>query len=38
MLGDIGTLTTQITLQKETLKTKLHVSKMMVATTLRLAP
>jgi hypothetical protein len=37
MLGDIGTLTTRITLQKERLKTKLHVSKMMVATTLRLA-
>jgi hypothetical protein len=27
MLGDIGTLTTQITLQKERLKTKLHVNK-----------
>jgi hypothetical protein len=38
MLGDIGTLTTQITLQKERLKTKIHVSKLMVATTLRLAP
>jgi hypothetical protein len=38
MLGDIGTLITQITLQKERLTTKLLVSKMMVATTLRLAP
>jgi hypothetical protein len=38
MLGDIGTLTTQITLQKERLKTKLHVSKIIVATALRLAP
>jgi hypothetical protein len=37
MLGDIGTLTTQIMLQKERLKIKLHVSKMMVATILRLA-
>jgi hypothetical protein len=33
MLGDIGTLTTQITLQKKRLNTKLHVNKMMVATT-----
>ncbi len=38
MLGDIGTLPTQITLQKERLNTKLHVSKMMVATTLRVTP
>jgi hypothetical protein len=37
MLGDIGTLATRINLQKERLKRKLHVSKMMVATTLRLA-
>jgi hypothetical protein len=33
MLGDIGTLTTQINLQKKILNTKLHVNKMMVATT-----
>jgi hypothetical protein len=33
MLGDIGTLTTQINLQKNILNTKLHVNKMMVATT-----
>ncbi len=38
MLGDIGTLTTQRTLQKERLNTKLHVSKMMVAIILRLSP
>jgi len=38
MLGDIGTLITQISLQKERLNTKLHVSKVMVATTLRLEP
>jgi hypothetical protein len=33
MLRDIGTLTTQITLQKKRLNTKLHVNKMMVAIT-----
>jgi hypothetical protein len=33
MLGDFGTLTTQITSQKKRLNTKLNVNKMMVATT-----
>jgi hypothetical protein len=32
MLGDIKTLTTQITLQKKRLNKKLHVNKIMVAT------